>query len=273
MVVDGWYEPVAPPAAVDEVIACTWQARPTGRHLLTPDACVDIVVLEPGSGRAPSAVVCGPEQRSWTFELPPGTTSVGVRFRPGVAGLALDLDLGELGDARIPLAEAIGTAAQPLLDRLAGRPLEDRRRRLEAWCVDRWSALRPDPAAEAVLAWVSSVPHRPLDGLDRHLGVSSRTLQRLARRRFGYPPSTLARIVRFQRFCAAASTTASWAARGSLADLAAGAGYADHAHLARDCRAITGSTPTEFLADYFATFPDMSDPFKTVAPRSPTMAP
>ncbi len=262
---DGWYEPVDPPAAIGAVIACTWRARPTGRHLLTPDACVDIVVLEPADGGPPSAIVCGAEQRSWTFELPPGTTSVGVRFRPGVAGLALDLDLGELGDARIPLADAIGPAAQPLLDRLAGQPLEERRRRLATWCVERWSTLRPDPAAEATLAWVSSVPHRSLDGLDRHLGMSSRTLQRLARRRFGYPPSTLARIVRFQRFCAAASTAtaAGTRRRPSLADLAAAAGYADQAHLGRDCRAITGSTPTEFLADYFATFPDMSDPFKT----------
>lgn len=59
---------------------------------------------------------------------------------------------------------------------------------------------------------------------------------------------------------------------GTLASLASAAGYADHAHLIRDCRAITGMAPGRFLATYFPTFPDMSDPYKTAGPFAVMMA-
>ena len=59
----------------------------------------------------------------------------------------------------------------------------------------------------------------------------------------------------------------------SLAEMALAAGYADQSHLTRDCRAITGLTPAAFLADYFLTFPDMSDPFKTPTPLAAKLTP
>ena len=58
----------------------------------------------------------------------------------------------------------------------------------------------------------------------------------------------------------------------SLAMLAARAGYVDHAHLARDCRALTSLSPTAFLVEYFPTFPDMADPYKTASASWSTMA-
>jgi AraC-like DNA-binding protein len=36
----------------------------------------------------------------------------------------------------------------------------------------------------------------------------------------------------------------------SLADIAAQAGYADQAHLSRDCKAVTGRTPSEFVREF-----------------------
>ena len=63
--------------------------------------------------------------------------------------------------------------------------------------------------------------------------------------------------------------------RVGLAGLAADAGYADQAHLGRECRAITGETPTALVATLpdtsVETIPDLgtlggvgaSDPFKT----------
>ena len=90
--------------------------------------------------------------------------------------------------------------------------------------------------------------------------MSVRSLRRLSLRQFGYGTATLARILRFQRFLAVASMTPR---PESLAMFAALAGYVDHAHLARDCRAITSLSPTAFLAEYFPTFPNMADPYKT----------
>ena len=70
--------------------------------------------------------------------------------------------------------------------------------------------------------------------------------ERQLRRRFadavGYGPKTLARVLRFQRFLALAG-------RGDdLAGLAFEAGYADQAHLTRECRRLSGRTPAELVA-------------------------
>ena len=71
-----------------------------------------------------------------------------------------------------------------------------------------------------------------------------------ARRRFltevGTGPKTLQRTLRFQGYLALAQA----ADHGSrVADLAAEVGYADHAHLARECLRLTGLTPRELLGD------------------------
>jgi transcriptional regulator GlxA family with amidase domain len=72
------------------------------------------------------------------------------------------------------------------------------------------------------------------------LGVSERQLLRRFRAAVGYGPKMLARVLRFQRFA-----TAGWGAseETTLARLAADAGYADQAHLARDCRQLAGVAP------------------------------
>ena len=73
------------------------------------------------------------------------------------------------------------------------------------------------------------------------LRLSERQVRRL-RRRFersvGYGPRTLQRALRFQRFLACAQQG------GQLARLAADAGYADQAHLTRECGKLAGLTPT-----------------------------
>ncbi|GIJ28456.1 hypothetical protein Vqi01_36180 [Micromonospora qiuiae] len=63
-------------------------------------------------------------------------------------------------------------------------------------------------------------------------GLSSRQLQRRCNTAFGYGPKTLHRILRLQRALALARSGQ------SLATVAAEAGYADQAHLAREVRAM-----------------------------------
>ncbi|RSD14922.1 helix-turn-helix domain-containing protein [Amycolatopsis eburnea] len=71
------------------------------------------------------------------------------------------------------------------------------------------------------------------------------TSERRLRRRFvqavGYGPATYLRVSRFQRAVALAPHAP------NLASLAASAGYADQAHLSRDCRALTGLTPRAYF--------------------------
>ncbi|MEV5718428.1 DUF6597 domain-containing transcriptional factor [Amycolatopsis mediterranei] len=67
--------------------------------------------------------------------------------------------------------------------------------------------------------------------------VSARWLRRRFVQAVGYGPATYLRVSRFQRAVALAPHVS------GLAALAAAAGYADQAHLSRDCRALTGLTP------------------------------
>lgn len=250
----GWYTPLLPPPELADNLACVWRASVEGTHRLVPDGCMDLLWLSTGTG-----FLCGPETEAWTFRLPAGTTAVGVRFRPGLAGPVMGLDVSELTNSQVRLDHVLGSGP---FRRLAGElgDLADPRAGLAALTatVGRWAASRRpvDPLAHRVVAGPFTVADLADD-----LGLTARQIHRRSLRAFGYGPSTLARLMRFQRFLAI--TAAPPAPGASLARAAATAGYSDQPHLARDCRAITGLTPTELLDEWFPTFPAGSDPYKT----------
>ena len=193
--------------------------------------------------------VCGPELRSWSFTLRPGTEAVGVRFRPGAAAGALGVPMSELRDRRVALDDVVGASgARWLADRLAdgnGKP-HLQRQAFEGF-VRRLVADDRTDGATAVVARLVDTQAVGAGELADAVGLSTRQLHRRCTAAFGYGPATLARILRFQRFVRAALD------RGPhrplpLAGLAADAGYADQAHLSRECRAITGETPTALVA-------------------------
>ena len=263
-----WYTPVASPPSLDRILACSWTAAPSGTHRLVPDACTDLLWISTGS-----IVLCGPETTAWDFALPAGTTSVGVRFRPGKGPHVFGVDASTIRDRRVPLSrlvdQAVAQRLSQLLQDLSG-PAQ-RMHALEHFVAERTADTtgEPDDFVDRVLDHLAASPRAGAGSLAAHLGMTTRQLHRRALASFGYGTSTLARLLRFQRFLAI--TDASATGRPALARLAAEAGYSDQAHLARDCRRICGTTPTDFLAGYFATFPDMSDPYKTAAPLLATM--
>ena len=71
------------------------------------------------------------------------------------------------------------------------------------------------------------------------IGWSDRQLHRRALRTFGYGPKTLARVLRFRTAVDLAR------AGGGFARIAADCGYSDQAHLAREVRALCGTTLTD----------------------------
>ncbi|HEV7175962.1 MAG TPA: helix-turn-helix domain-containing protein, partial [Solirubrobacteraceae bacterium] len=75
---------------------------------------------------------------------------------------------------------------------------------------------------------------------------SERQLQRRFLAAVGYGPKMLQRVLRLRRFLATAKFDV---ALSGLAAAAAGAGYADQAHLTRECRALTGLTPGQLVTD------------------------
>jgi AraC-like DNA-binding protein len=222
---------LAPPPGLEQQVACVWIGDGSAVHVL-PDACVDIVWTK---GRL---VVAGPATGPDLAAATPGQGRCGVRFRVGAAGAALGLPASELLDEIVPIEEIWGAAGRRLEGRvaLADRPLDA----LVAGVYDRIAGARDDLVREAVFRLRGG--EDSVQRLARATAVSERQLRRRFERGVGYGPRTLRRVLRFQRFLGLAQ------GGGSLARMAADAGYADQAHLARDCRRLAGTTPTELLA-------------------------
>jgi AraC-like DNA-binding protein len=245
-----------------------------------------------GIAESPRMWLCGPERRSWTFELPSGSVAVGVRFRPGYASLAFGLDASTMLDRRLSFEEIVGRAdVDRAIERMVSAPdptlartrdpssvasdlscdlscdLERLAMGLEDAIAERLPAIEPDDArfVDRMTDLLVRSPRPTQTELAAETGITPRHLHRRLQSVFGYGSATLARLLRFQRFLAvrACATDPTGA---SIAAMAIAAGYADQPHLARDCRSITGLTVSTFLGEYFPTFPDMSDPFKTAEP-------
>ena len=83
-----------------------------------------------------------------------------------------------------------------------------------------------------------------MDWVADQAGMSARQFRRRCREEAGLGPKHLARILRFRRACRLADQGESWLR------VAMEAGYFDQAHLIRDFREFTGTTP---MSDFSKT--------------------
>jgi AraC-like DNA-binding protein len=191
----------------------------------------------------------GPQRGPTVASLAPGSTVVGIRFRPGVASSFLGLPASELVDLRVEADRLWGRDATILAERLAeaGSP-QAVARALEQEVVRRsQDVIDADPVVTAAISRLQ--PWRP-DNIGvwmAGLFISPRQLRRRFVSALGFGPKRLQRILRFQGFLAL-SQLRHGDHRG-LARLAAQAGYADQAHLTRECSEFTGLTPRAFLEE------------------------
>lgn len=91
----------------------------------------------------------------------------------------------------------------------------------------------PDPSTVRLAQLVTD--GLPVEEVAVQMGMGARQVHRRCLNHFGLPPTVLRRIARLHR-------AAHWRALNpwaTLADVAASAGFADQAHLARDCRSFT----------------------------------
>jgi AraC-like DNA-binding protein len=237
----GYWEWPAP-AGLRHAIACLWaQVSPDGsdrQGLVLPDACSDLI-WEQGRG----AYVAGPDTGPVRTVMAGGTIIFGARFRPSAGGPALGVPLSVLRDQRVDLADLQRRSAGQLpgtldADTAAARVLD-----LAACLV---ADAEPDPA----VAWAAALladPQARTEDVAAEIGLSLRQLRRRCHAAVGYGPKTLQRVLRFRRFVsridAAAQMSRGRPETQNLAALAAQAGYADQAHLTRECRALAGLTP------------------------------
>jgi len=241
----GMYREQAPPPDLAPLLACTWTTVARGGRIL-PDGCADVV------WDGTDLVIAGPATIALDSPIA-GTEVFGVRFRLGAAGAGLGLPAEELADARVPVVD-VWRDGESLREAAALRGLPGLIDALRS----RLRVAETDPLTRAAAVGLA-VPGARVGDLGAELGISERQLRRRFADAVGYGPKTLARILRFQRFLALAGDEAAlarvpvashrWAPppRVDLAGLAFTAGYADQAHLTRECRRLAGRTPAELV--------------------------
>ncbi|MEU3429010.1 helix-turn-helix domain-containing protein [Streptomyces gardneri] len=217
-----------PPGSLDAPARLDLPDRP-----VLPDGCIDLIWAD---GRL---LVAGPDTRAYV----PGETATryaGIRFAPGEAPAILGVPAHELRDRRVALGTLWGEAeARRLGERISEAP--DPAAALEALALRTAArAPAPDPLLRAVVARLDA--GRPVAETADAVGLGARQLHRRSLEAFGYGPKTLARILRLQR--------ALTLVRAGLpyAEAAVRAGCADQAHLARETRALAGTTLSEYVA-------------------------
>src|SRR4051812_27413931 len=234
------YRERAPHPALADYIACTWadEARPGLRVL--PDGCIDIVWIGDEA-----LTVAGPDTQANVIGLAEGTLTVGIRFRPGRAPGFLRMDAQELTDQSVGLDALWGADAKLLADALASAPsVEGKQAILEAALLERLEEVREvDPDVDAALDVIVAAPSQTRIGaLSRDLNISERHLRRRFEQAIGYGPKTFGRVLRFRAFLSLVEEHGY-----SIAQAAAEAGYADQAHLTRECNDLAGLPPAELL--------------------------
>jgi AraC-like DNA-binding protein len=232
------------PAALAGLVECFWRSELSepdadASGVVLPDGRVDVIWTADGQ-----TLVAGPQKLSLPRPLRPPFVAIGARFHPGVGPQLLGLPAHELVDTHVPLAAIDTRPAAALSERLAA--LSD-----PSGAFATLDAALAELAgrADAVDAVVRGAT-RLLDGagvtvgrLAGELALSERQLQRRFRESVGYGPKTLQRILRFRRFLLELRRGRDDS--GGLARIAASTGYADQAHLTRECRELSGFSPVQ----------------------------
>jgi AraC-like DNA-binding protein len=198
----------------------------------------------------------------------PGRQSgVQVQLSPLGARALLGLPAGELAGRDLAAGDVLGPVAAELHERMraaAGWPA--RFAILDELLLARADLDQQVPAdiAEAWRLLLRSGGQVGAAELASHVGWSPRYLQRRLLAETGLTPKAAARVTRFDRARRILQHQAGPPGRpdagsgpgrsrdgATVADVAAGCGYYDQAHLAREFRALAGCPPATWLADEF----------------------
>jgi transcriptional regulator GlxA family with amidase domain len=125
--------------------------------------------------------------------------------------------------------------------RLAEQVAREPKAALSTWLIERAAshAGKVDPLGACVLEMATA--GLPVATMAGRIGLTARQLQRRCLPVFGYGPRHLARVVRLLRAVELGR------AGKPLAEVAFGSGFCDQAHLSREVRALTATTPTALL--------------------------
>jgi len=215
------------------------------------------------------AGIYGVDRKLFTRSLTGQGKALGVRFRPGGFRPFWGAPVSQLTDRVVPAGEVFGAAAEDTRKLImaaaaanaavaaggaaavaasvaASAAQEDARMAGHAEALLRSVLPDRDPAAEQAAALVTSIISDPalrrVDQVAEASGLTPRTLQRLFSDYVGVSPKWVMRRSRLHEAAQRADSgdPVDWA------ELAAGLGYADQAHLTRAFTATLGVSPTRY---------------------------
>jgi AraC-like DNA-binding protein len=205
------------------------------------------------------------------------STAVRIADSPNVAGIQLSLTPagsrallglppGELAATVLDVGTLFGMPAQEVGERLRATPhWHERFDLVERLMLESWrDEMVGEPRAELSWAWrrlCETAGGIGVQELAREVGWSRRHLTEQFRAEYGLAPKVAARVLRFER--AVRQLKANPTTR--LADLAAGRGYADQAHLTREWHAIAGCSPRQWMTE---ELPFVQDDTRTAVAES-----
>lgn len=251
------YREFHPPPALRSVVERLWWlegvASDIGAEPIPPDGHAEIIVhagdpfveqREDGSTYLQDRVLLAGQMTRGVRLASSGVTRVvGARLRPDGAYLLLGAPQDALTNRIADLRDLHRGLARRLADDCTGRDGgEEMVRTLQQALID----LAPPADHESPARQAIAHAHRrhglvKVPALARHVGLSTRQLERLFAERVGLTPKKYLRIIRFQEVLrslreGARSTT--WA------EVAASHGYYDQAHFIRDFKTFVGIAPS-----------------------------
>jgi AraC-like DNA-binding protein len=171
---------------------------------------------------------------------------VQIDLTPLGARSLLGVEPAALTNAVVPLEVALGPFGLALLDQLASAPSWAVRFDLIDAAVAGVRAVALTPEVDWVANQLARTKGRArIEELVNETGWSPRHFGRRFLEQIGLSPKTYARLVRFDHAVGLVRARRC----GTLAEVAAKAGFFDQAHFNRECRSFAGCTPSELVAE------------------------
>lgn len=200
--------------------------------------------------RLPGAILVGAYSRYSVIDTREQRAVLGIAFHPGGTWPFFEPAGDELRNQHVSMRDLWGAGGSTLRERVLALPTPHARLRLVEEEL-RARAIRPMSRRAEVdfaLARLSLAPQdHSIAMLSEHVGLSERRFTRLFTIEVGLTPKLYARVKRFERMLQLMRKPLDglphdWSA------LAQNCGYFDQSHLIRDCKAMSGFTPSELAA-------------------------
>lgn len=213
---------------------------PHGDYVDTARLVTQVAVKVTDQPWHPPALVNGPTTTYSRIDGP-WAPAIAARLAPLGAYRLLGPALSEIsGSWLVALEDIVGAEARRLSEQVqSAQTWDERGRRLDDFLLDRAThGLQPSP--EVIHAWhllVRSGGTTTISGIASQVGWSHKHLITRFKQQVGVAPHTAARLLRLSVVWQHLGDDHTWAR------IAAESGYADQAHLIREFRHFTGTTP------------------------------